>query len=312
MRLQYTLQIMKRNSIIILIAFVFISCKDSINDQNRRNADNCWWVDAKTGKGKWIPIGDQNSVKNGRYTLFYANGNIFEHGKLVDGKYADTTFNYDSKGGLLCYSFENADSTAYYFPKNGQVTLNYHRGGVHLTGVVEKHSLGDKFKGYYRNGNINWVRDLNKGIGWVTNYYENGNIRDSNYTDGMVSLNWKHWFENGHIQTINTIAHHNFNGVSKYYFESGGLKSLQNMANGEANGETKSFREDGTLEGVQHLKNGVREGQQVAYFKNGKIQIDANYKNGQPDGEVKVYNEDGTLFGIKIYKDGHEISRQKF
>jgi len=301
-----------RYCFIVLVLVIVFGCKDSINDQSKRNADNCWWVDAKTGKGKWIPIGGPRPVKNGRYTLFYGNGNIYENGRLVDGKNVDTIFNYDRNGHLLGYAFEEPDSIRHYILTDGPKIYFYQDGIKRYEGIAKNHQFGDKWKAYYKNGTIQWIRNYVNGVGWLTYYYENGNVRDSDYNDGVASLNWKHWFENGHIQTVNTIAHHNYNGLSKYYFENGGLKSLQNMANGEANGETKTFYENGKLKTVQHFINGVGEGRQIEYFENGNIKIDSIFKNGQPDGEVKIYTEDGKLFGIKIYKDGQEISRQKF
>ena len=86
---------------IILTAFTLFSCKDNFSDKNKRNENWAWWTDAKTGKSKWIPVnGDGYPVTDGKYTRFYFNGNVYDKGKLVDGKDADTIFCYDLNGHL--------------------------------------------------------------------------------------------------------------------------------------------------------------------------------------------------------------------
>ncbi|OCX51118.1 hypothetical protein BEL04_20620 [Mucilaginibacter sp. PPCGB 2223] len=149
---------MKRYCIIILAAFTFIGCKDGIDDQSKRNDENCWWVDAKTGKGRWIPIGDHRTVKSGRYTLFYRNGKIFETGKLVEGKNVDTIFNYDKNGHLLEYVLLQQDTTNYYILTDGPKVYFYQNGGKKAEGIAKNHQIGDKWRTYYKNGRISWPK----------------------------------------------------------------------------------------------------------------------------------------------------------
>ena len=84
---------MKRLLIFIFFTFLLWSCNhNSIDDKEKRNENWCWWVDAKTNKGEWIPIKDETTVEKGKYTLFYSNGNLREKGKLNSGKRIDTIY----------------------------------------------------------------------------------------------------------------------------------------------------------------------------------------------------------------------------
>ncbi|MDI9320946.1 MAG: hypothetical protein QM530_10825 [Phycisphaerales bacterium] len=72
---------------------LLIGCNaESGNDASKRNADWVWWVDEHTGKGEWIKSGDQTTVKDGKYTKFYFNGNVYSKGGLKNGVDIDTIF----------------------------------------------------------------------------------------------------------------------------------------------------------------------------------------------------------------------------
>jgi hypothetical protein len=60
--------------VIVLGLIIAVGCNtESENNKDKRNENWCWWVDEDSGKGMWIPITNESSVKNGKFTLFYFN-----------------------------------------------------------------------------------------------------------------------------------------------------------------------------------------------------------------------------------------------
>ena len=160
------------------------SCnRQNINDASKRNEDWVWWVDAKTKKGEWIPVGDQGTVKNGEYTAFYSKGQIYAHGRIKDGKDVDTAFYYTKEGRINLYLIHEPDTVRSYFPINGNFKLNTPTGQCLSAGIVEDHHIGKIWTKYYKDGLIQEKKRIgmdNKG--WEMHYYEySGQIRDSAY-----------------------------------------------------------------------------------------------------------------------------------
>lgn len=296
---------MKQYLLVIYCISILFGCRKSdINDKSRRNEHWAWWTDVATGDTKWLKVTNNSSiVRNGKYVLFYFNGNVREIGKLNEGKNVDTIFAYNIDGKLFAYNVLSRNS--WYFVENGPVKQYYPDGKIWNEGVIQNHTFGDKWKKYYKNGKLENTRDFVNGIGWIVNYYENGNIKDSIYhTKEFGDFVIKFWYENGNLNESNTFNGNDFNGISKNYYENGQLKGSGEMVNGKRSGIQLQWYETGELKARSNYKNGKIEGQQYTYHKNGKIKTFGTVRNGGLNGEVKQFDEDGVLISDDFYKDG--------
>jgi antitoxin component YwqK of YwqJK toxin-antitoxin module len=298
---------MKCTRLFILIALAFIGCKDNIADKDKKNENWVWWVDTKTGKAQWVPYeGDGITAKNGKYTRFYFNGNKYCSGRLVAGADADTVFYYDMRGNLFKYEVPKADSLD-YFIHNGPTKMFYPDGKIAASGIVKNHTYGDKWISYFKNGQPDNVRNLKNDTGWVTIYYDNGNVRDSDYFEGEKSFNIKHWYDFGQLQQSQEFKNGDLNGLIRQYYPSGKLHKIGVIKNGRPYGMVKAYYEDGNIYSTGNEVDGILNGLQMAYYENGNIWITGNVKNGKLDGEIKKYDKNGKLILDRIYKNGELI-----
>lgn len=293
---------------IIYLCFLIqllMSCNDSIDDSSKRNENWSWWVDAKSGKGEWIPNGNETTVKSGSYTKFYSNGRIYQKGKFIDGMRADTIFYYDIKGLLQFYSLRKNDTIHRYFITDGFKIQHNQLGKVIGKGLIKNHELGDKWTGYYDNGRVEFIQNLTNNIGWVTTYYPNGNVKDSSYQDDKHKLfNVKTWYQSGKPEYVNELKLGYLNGVSKLFYENGNLKDSGTLVNGLAEGKVITRYENGKIKGILNRKRGLLDGYQKAFYKNGKVQMEGDMKKDIADGEIKYFDENGLLIKHDLYDNG--------
>ncbi|MGZ3776039.1 MAG: toxin-antitoxin system YwqK family antitoxin [Mucilaginibacter sp.] len=298
----------------MVIAVIFCSCKDKFDDKGKRNENWAWWVDAKTGKAGWIPVQEgESSVKNGKYTRFYFNGNVYEKGNLVNGKNVDTIFGFDITGHPQEYWILPNDTDYYgeipikieYFYKNGPIRMFFSNGHLKAYGIVSNHTYGNKWKSFFLNGGLRYLRDSKTDTGWATRYYENGKVKDSDYNEGGKIFHIKHWYSIGQLERTIEFKNGGYNGLQKEYYLNGRLQATGNMIDGISNGKETFWYEDGKLHAIGYRKNGVVDGgPQIVYFENGKIKMIAYAKNGKADGERKQFDENGKIIADDILDDG--------
>jgi len=301
---------MKSKLSIVLIAACLLSCKDNLNDKSKRNQNWAWWIDATTGKASWVHVNEGDPVKNGKYTLFYFNGNVYQKGKRVDGKDVDTIFYFDVNGGLAEYEVIKADTTLQYYVKNGPARLFFSDGKTTAIGVIKDHQIGDKWQHYLHNGHPDYIKNINNGTGWLTWYYDNGKVKDSDYYEDEKSFNITHWNENGHLKSSDEFKDHNLNGLHKEFYDDGNIEVTGYTVNGKRNGEEKFWYEDGKLQATKYQINGIPNGPQTTYSENGKIELTGNYLNGKADGDFKKYDENGKVVRELVFKDGALIKNK--
>jgi antitoxin component YwqK of YwqJK toxin-antitoxin module len=303
---------MKPYLIIIFFAFVYCSCQDSINDIGKRNQNWVWWTSYNNNEGEWVSIKDKKSTPGDWiYTLFYFNGNIREKGKVEYGIQIDTVFGYNLNGQLEYYKIW-PDTVNWYFIKNGIHTIYYSDGIKAGEGIIQNHKFGDKWTEYFKNGNIDHIRDYTRDTGWFTEYYENGKLKDSVYhVNGFGNFVTRYWYENGKLAQLSEWKRGGFNGVNIDYYENGQLKDSGTVVNGKLNGKLIGRFDNGNIKFIANYKEDKKEGKEVVWYKNGDIKGVGYYKNGLLEGEVKRYDENGNLTEDAIYKDG-DIIKKKF
>ena len=291
----------------MVIVGSIVGCNSSdIDDKDKRNEHWAWWVDAKTGKGKWIPVADEMTLKNGRIILFYFNGNVYEKGKVKDGKYVDTTFKYDYQGKLYGYHLWKNDSIYYL---NDGLIKNFRSDGTKSSeGIVTNHTAGNKWVAYYKNGNKKWERDYTRGdTGSLVTYFENGQIRDS--AIHLNDLSWgvkdvyevKIWYENGAVAQIRLWKNKLLNGQELNFYSNGQIKDSCYYVDGKSKGLFKEWYENGVLKACVDLKNSHANGVVKYYYESGKIKTVGFARNDQLNDGTD-YDEKGNI--IRTVKDG--------
>lgn len=248
---------------------------DDINDASKRNENWVYFIDDQTKIGKWIPIGENTTVENGKYTLFYFNGNIMEKGVIKNKEKYDTIYSYDIDGKLFKRSYKTSDST-YEFYRDG------------------------KYKTYTPKGVLMQVGEkrANLDVGMYINYYENGNkeqenIRDTNSLVQGVAL-W--WYESGQLQSSEEYLNGELNGTSYKYFPSGQIESKRNYKIGIRDGIVETWYENGQQKAKCFYKNGKAEGEFIYWYENSKIKAKVTYQNNIKNGKYENYYENGQKY----------------
>lgn len=293
--------------LLIIISFLVYGCQNvDINDADKRNENWIYWIDKNTGNASWVKVGFETTVKDGSFTSFYKNGNIYQKGKLKNGKRIDTIYDYDLKNNLLEYEIIKPDTLIHYYINNGPYISYLQNGKILEKGNVENHQIGNEWTKYYPNGKIDWTKKLINGTGWSRWYYKSGQISAINYhfkgkTNGEVKM----WFENGQIKEISHWNGGLQNGTCETYYENGNPKDKANWINDKLDGKRESWYQNGKEEQIEFYNNGVRNGQIIQWYQNGQKKATIKFISGQISGKVINYYENGNVKGQGNYKDGN-------
>ena len=295
---------------ILILTFILISlygCMDAdINDSSKRNENWVYWVDKKTGKASWVEIaGDETTLKDGRYTMFYAKGTIYKIGKLKNGKDIDTIYFYNLEEKPIQYLLVKPDTLIHYYVNNGPYISYYQNGEIFEKGKIENHNLGSEWTKYFDNGKIDWTKKLVNGTGWNYWYYRNGQISDANFhAKGKTHGEVKTWYENGQIKEISHWKNGIQDGTYETYYENGKPKEKVNWINDKRDGKSESWYENGQKEQVLFYKAGLEDGEVLQWHLNGNRKAILKFILGQVDGKGTTYFENGKIKAEGFYKDG--------
>ncbi len=275
---------------------LLVSCKnDNINDTNKRNDKWAWWIDEKTGSGEWIALTDNPTWQNGNYTKFYSSGTIYQTGKIKNGLPIDTTFSYDINGNLKAYHIIKSDTTISYFLNNGVNKIYRQDGSLEGETFIENHTFSGRQTSYYRNGNKEIDSNLSNDIGWVINYYDNGQKKDSSYffekDNGLIE---KEWYDNGNVKMSTNSKNGIQEGILINFYENGQMKDSAYFANDIQQGVAKHWRENGKIQYRSEVKDGKKNGRAIEYYENGIIKVEVIFNNGIQLSK-KQYDETGKL-----------------
>ncbi|KAF2512808.1 toxin-antitoxin system YwqK family antitoxin [Flavobacterium zhairuonense] len=294
-----------KQKLLLLLSILIYSCNNAdINDANKRNENWVYWVDSKTGEASWIPVKDQTTVKDGKYTSFYSKGTIYEKGKLKNGKNIDTIYWYDQNEKLIHYALVKSGKFIQYYVNEGLYVSYFQNGKVFEKGIVKNHKMKDQWTRYYNNGNIEWMNDLKDGTGKKIWYFEDGQMSAStNYVKGKIEGENKHWFENGLVKEISYWSNGMQNGVFESYYENGKLEQRTSWKNDKPEGLSERWYDNGYKKNIQFLKDGNIDGNGKQWYPNGKLQADLNYISGKKNGKAFKYHDNGNLQVEGSYKN---------
>ena len=295
---------MTKKVLIIFISILIYGCNNTdINDKDKRNENWVYWIDTKTGEASWVPVSDKTTIEDGSFTSFYNNGNVYQKGKLKNGKRIDTIYDYDLNNNLLEYEIVKPDTLLHYYINDGPYISYLQNGKILEKGNVENHKIGNEWTKYYHNGKIEWTKKLINGTGWNRWYYDNGQMSDLNYhLNGKTHGEVKTWYKNGQIKEISHWDNGLQSGLFQFFYENGKLEEKTNWSIGKPQ-KTESWYENGQNKNIKFYKSGLIDGNYKQWYPNGKIQINANYSAGQKNGEATVYYENGNLQTEQFYKN---------
>jgi antitoxin component YwqK of YwqJK toxin-antitoxin module len=300
---------MTRQIIIFISIIIFFSCNDNdLDDMSRRNENWAFWIDSITGESSWVPVGPETTLKDGRYTLFYTNGKVYEKGKLKDGKNKDTIYCFDLNENIIEYILIKPDTIIHYYLNDGPYNAYFQNCKILEIGIVKNHERGNGWTRYFKNGNIEWNEKLENSTGLTLRYHDNGQILDStNQINGKGHGQVKHWYKNGQIEEITNWDHGIQNGAFETFYENGNPKQKGNYVNGKREGEVGSWHENGQQEFIHMYKNNLREGDTKDWYSNGTLKKTATFILGQKNGKVSEYYENGKVRGEGFCRAGKQV-----
>lgn len=220
---------------------------------------------------------DADGRKQGKWFVFWENGNKRQEGRYHDDKMDGYFKDYAENGDLLkitkyingviqpeAEEIMKLEVQNEYYP-DGKIKVNaMFRNGIPEGVKREYNSEGKIEKGYiYKNGII-----ISEGI-----------VKDDGNRDGP----WKDLYEDGTLRA-----------EGKY-------------DNGKQAGEWKYFHPNGKLEQIGKFnKNGKPEGTWRWYYDNGKLLKEESYRGGLRDGMATEYDENGGIIEAGEYLNGLE------
>ena len=304
---------MTKHIIIFISIILFSGCSNSdINDKSKRNENWAYWIDSVTAEASWVPVGPENTLKDGRYTLFYSNGKTYEKGKLKNGKSIDTVYRYGINENIIKYELINPDTIIQYYLKDGPYTAFFQNSTIFEKGIVKNHDRGNEWTRYFKNGNIEWIEKLDNRTGLTIWYHDNGQMWDSTYhINGQGHGIIKHWYKNGQIEEIANWDNGIQNGLCEDYYENGKLQEKVNWVNGMRVGDWTEWHSNGNIKRTANYILGQLNGKAIEYYENGKVRSEGFFENGKQVGKWHWYYDNGELMQIDTYVDGQLINVEK-
>jgi antitoxin component YwqK of YwqJK toxin-antitoxin module len=310
-----------KNYVFVFIAILMFGCNaESENNTSKRNADWIWWIDEHTDKGEWIKSGNQTTVKDGSYTMFYFNGNVYSKGKLRNGAQIDTIFGYDLDGKLDCYDvIVSKDQKLFYVINDGPFIKYFPDGKKAIDGYIRNHKTGDYWKEYNKRSILIHETNFTDSPKYITKFYDDGTLKMQFLGDVFYSDSFHNWdlnngmkreyYSGGKLKKEEGLRNGKLDGMNTEYFENGQIKVKVEFLEGKPLGLLNMWYENGNLKTSINFTNGNENGIGKTFFENGNTKMIANFKNGKIDGKMIQYDSLGRNPKVYLYKDGVEIEK---
>ncbi|MFT5823558.1 MAG: antitoxin component YwqK of YwqJK toxin-antitoxin module [Crocinitomix sp.] len=287
--------------IFICLTFILIACNNSIDNSNKRNADWVWSIDEAGNNGQWVPNGNDNNVQDGLITTFYDNGNTCYKTRIRANVRIDTTWYYDFEvNNELIKIYTNKDGAeTWQFPRNGPYKRYFQSGLLQEEGFISNFQKGHFWIVYAADGTIIYreFNDTTLNKSSISNYYPNGNIKDSTITvNDILEGTSIDWYENGIIERIDSWSNGERDGIIKSFYPSGQLESISFAKKGQKEGPYLKYYESGILKMESRYEDGVRHGILSKYYTNGKIEDSLTFIEGNQEGPFYKYYDSGSKY----------------
>jgi antitoxin component YwqK of YwqJK toxin-antitoxin module len=188
--------------------------------------------------------------RDGKRQQFYASGQIKEEKYLVMGVF------------------------------EGRYTSWFENGKIEEEGNYKKGGETGEWRYYWQNGNLKRRRATHLPVDTITNYHENGKVKDQTF--------YRNYRPDGDYFEYDTL------GMKAAY---------RHFRNGKQDSVQIGYYPSGAKSEVCYFKNGKRAGQYQAWYANGKIKTDGQYDDGSASGIWRKYGEDGTLLKTINYDE---------
>ena len=142
-------------------------------------------------------------------------------------------------------------------------TWYYENGQVSDEEIYDDYEHIEKSFGFYENGDTSIIMYVEKGIGLISSYHENGIIR----SEGKISF---YKTDKGEKEGKWTFYHDNEKIKQIWYYE-----------NGLENGQYLEYSSLGELSILGNYKDGEPDGEMIFYDKEGNIMFKDIYDNGK-------------------------------
>ena len=245
------------------------------------------------------------SVKNGKETWYYENGNVFSEfswkNDILDGAYKQ----YAEDGTITTSSYYHNGQ------KDGKETL-WDENHIKVSETHYKNGKKDGLQTLYdSSGNIEsetyYTQDVKNGPEKL--YYSTTGIvlAEYTYSNGKLEGLQKTYNSDGsnssEIQYTDGVK----NGIQKLYGATGILESEVNYTNDKKDGIEKLYNSySGTIEEKIPWEMGVcdQNGVHELYHPNGQLRLKTPYSAGEVHGVVTEYYDNGDLKRTQAYKSG--------
>ena len=240
---------------------------------------------------------DKNNLKQGKWYVFYPNGNVRQ-----DGTYRD-----DKKDGYFKDYAENGDliSVSKYVNDVRQADAEE----VTKLDIQNEYFPDGKIKisGTYRNGVPEGVRREYSEDGQIvkSEVFTNGMITGEGIIkeDGVKQGHWKEFYTDGTLKAEGDYKDDKKTGEWKYFYPDGILEQAgKYTSSGKFTGKWKWFFQSGQLMLEEEYLNGMKDGTHIEYNESGKIVEEGDFVKDLEDGAWFSYSGDYLERGT--YRDG--------
>lgn len=173
-----------------------------------------------------------------------------------------------------------------------ETIVTFDDGKVKLECEISKGMKNGKCKGYYSNGNLEFI-----------SYYKNDTLNGSS----------KFFHDNGQLHWEVEFLMGVKNGKIKYYDSLGRLYQQSSFKDNDLQGESFSYYPDGAIQSEMNYNMGELDGIFKSYYKDGNIKMKAEYSQGELIDFVK-FDTSGKIidhnikFEIEKYLEDDELT----
>lgn len=240
---------------------------------------------------------DKNNLKQGKWFLFYDNGNINQEGTYRDDQKDGYFKDYTESGDLLKinkYVMGELQPDAEEITKLQVHNEYYPDGKLKISAMFRNETPEGMRREYKPDGSIEKSVMYHNGV--ITG---EGNVLDDGNKDGW----WKEFFNDGSLKAEGNYEDGKSNGEWKFNYLNGKMEQTGKFnKQGKPDGKWKWFYEDGNLLREENYRNGLRDGILSEYDEDGKLIQEGEFVNGSEDGPWFYLTGDDYVKGS--YRDG--------
>jgi len=240
---------------------------------------------------------DKNNLKQGKWYVFHANGNVKQEGSYRDDRKDGYFKDYAENGDLISiakYVNDVKQADAEEVTKLDLQNEYYPDGKIKISET-------------YRNGIPEGIRREYSEDGQILKsfIYSNGSITSEGIIkeDGVKEGHWKEYYTEGILKAEGDYKDDRKTGEWKYFYPDGKLEQDgKYTGSGKFTGRWKWFFPSGELMLEEEYLNGIKDGMHIEYDTSGKIVEEGEFVKDLEDGPWFSFSGDWLERGT--YRDG--------